>query len=248
MAAPGNDPIQLSALIDHLTNRMPNGDALQRLSAAVETSVHLNEVADHLIGHFVDQARRDGASWTEIGQHMGVTKQAAQKRFVPKQSEDLDFPRGGRLSRFTKRAHNVLAAAKLQAQDLGHPDVTPGHLVLALISEPDGLAARAIVHLGVPLDQLRATLVKQLGGQRRTSRRSRTGFSRETKKAIELALREALHLGHNYIGTEHLLLGVLRSDNEATARQLVSLGVSHAAAETWIRAELASLQAAGQLA
>jgi hypothetical protein len=240
-----NNPIQLGALIDHVTSTDPTGDALHHLSAAVETSIHLNEVADHLIGHFVDQARHDGASWTEIGQHMGVTKQAAQKRFVPKESEDVDFPQGGRLSRFTKRARNVLASAKLQAQDLRHPEVTPGHIVLGLISEPDGLAARAIVGLGVPLDEVRSTLLKDLGGMPRKARRSRTGFSRDAKKTIELALREALHLGHNYIGTEHLLLGLLRNDGEATAQLLVGLGVTHDAAEKWVRAELASMQATG---
>ncbi|NED49697.1 ATP-dependent Clp protease ATP-binding subunit, partial [Micromonospora aurantiaca] len=66
-------------------------DALEQLSSAVIAAEHLGEVADHLIGHFVDQARRSGASWTDIGTSMGVSKQAAQKRFVPKgASPDLD--------------------------------------------------------------------------------------------------------------------------------------------------------------
>jgi hypothetical protein len=245
MASAGKDPIQLDSLIDYVTKTHPGSDALHHLSTAVETSSHLGEVADHLIGHFVDEARRDGASWTEIGQHLGVTKQAAQKRFVPKNSEDIDFPAGGRLSRFTKRARNVLASAKLQARDLGHSEVKPGHIVLGLISEPDGLAARAIVALGVPLDRVRTSLIGELGGQVRKSRRSRVGFSRDAKKMIELALREALHLGHNYIGTEHLLLGLLRNDNEPTARLLIGLGVTHDAADRWVRAELTAIQAAG---
>ena len=61
-------------------------DALDQLTDAVLAADHLGEVADHLIGHFVDQARRSGASWTDIGRSMGVSKQAAQKRFVPKAS------------------------------------------------------------------------------------------------------------------------------------------------------------------
>src|ERR1700758_1922827 len=75
-------PVRLDDLITYV--RSQDGTALDHVSAAMRVSEHLGEVADHLIGHFVDQARRSGASWTEIGQAMGVTKQAAQKRFVPK--------------------------------------------------------------------------------------------------------------------------------------------------------------------
>src|ERR1700712_1663043 len=75
-------PVRLDDLIDAVTAL--HSDALEQLSDAVLTADHLGEVADHLIGHFVDRARRSGASWTDIGRSMGVTKQAAQKRFVPK--------------------------------------------------------------------------------------------------------------------------------------------------------------------
>src|SRR3954462_14587782 len=81
-------PVRLDDLIDFVRRRRPEGDALDHLSDAVLASERLGEVSDHLIGHFVDQARRAGASWTEIGRHMGVSKQAAQKRFVPKSSEE----------------------------------------------------------------------------------------------------------------------------------------------------------------
>src|SRR4051794_421690 len=81
-------------------------DALEQLTSAVVAAEHLGEVADHLIGHFVDQARRSGASWTDIGKSMGVSKQAAQKRFVPKDlTSDLDPSQG--FSRYTVRARNV---------------------------------------------------------------------------------------------------------------------------------------------
>src|SRR6516225_4631650 len=78
-------PVRLDELISYV--KSTDGNALDRVSAAVRISEHLGELADHLIGHFVDQARRTGASWTEIGQSMGVTKQAAQKRFVPRADE-----------------------------------------------------------------------------------------------------------------------------------------------------------------
>src|SRR4051794_29972341 len=76
------DTVRLDDLIDAI--KAVHEDALDQLTDAVMAADHLGEVADHLIGHFVDQARRAGASWTDIGRSMGVTKQAAQKRFVPK--------------------------------------------------------------------------------------------------------------------------------------------------------------------
>src|SRR5512144_1003117 len=97
------NPVRLDDLIDAIKKVHP--DELEQLSSAVIAADHLGEVADHLIGHFVDQARRSGASWTDIGRSMGVTKQAAQKRFVPKDSPDvviLDPAQG--FSRFTPRA------------------------------------------------------------------------------------------------------------------------------------------------
>ena len=78
-------PVRLDELISYVKGQ--DGTALDHVSAAVGISEHLGELADHLIGHFVDQARKTGASWTEIGLSMGVTKQAAQKRFVPKTSD-----------------------------------------------------------------------------------------------------------------------------------------------------------------
>ena len=81
-------PARLDDLIEYVKSQHPDGDPLQHFSDAVLTSDRLGELADHLIGHFVDQARKAGASWTEIGQSMGVSKQAAQKRFVPKKSEE----------------------------------------------------------------------------------------------------------------------------------------------------------------
>lgn len=75
-------PVRLDDLIDAIKTAHP--DTLEQLTSAVVAADHLGEVADHLIGHFVDQARRGGASWSDIGRSMGVTRQAAQKRFVPK--------------------------------------------------------------------------------------------------------------------------------------------------------------------
>src|SRR5262249_9382170 len=91
----------LDELIAYVHTAHPDGDALAQLSEAMEIGRRLNEHADHLIGHFVDQARRSGASWTAIGESMGVTKQAAQKRFVPGPGDEPTSADATLFQRFT---------------------------------------------------------------------------------------------------------------------------------------------------
>src|SRR5215468_132807 len=151
---PMSNPVRLDDLIESIKKVHP--DVLDQLADAVIAADHLGEVADHLIGHFVDQARRSGASWTEIGKSMGVTKQAAQKRFVAKASgeqPDLDPNQG--FTRFTARARNVVMAAQNEARAAGNAEIRPAHLVLGLLAEPEGIGAQAIVAQGVPLETVR---------------------------------------------------------------------------------------------
>src|SRR6478752_1777855 len=135
-----SNPVRLDDLIDAI--KTVHDEPLDQLTDAVLAGEALGEIADHLIGHFVDQARRSGASWTEIGKCMGVTKQAAQKRFVPKApdiSAALD-PEAG-FGRFTPRARNVVVEAQNKAHAAGNAEIQPDHLLLALFSDPGGLAA-----------------------------------------------------------------------------------------------------------
>ena len=220
--------VRLDDLITLVRSRHPDGDELARLGDAVAIGEHLGEVADHLIGHFVDQARRAGASWTDIGRHMGVTKQAVQKRFVPRAegATSRDF------ARFTDKARRAVVEAQAAARRLRQEQIAPEHLVLGLLTEPTALAATTLTTLGVDLDELRerteaglVTSDAELGEQ--------IPFSGPAKKVLELVFREALRLGHDHVGTEHLLLGLL-ADEESRAAQLI--GVTHAAAEEHITA------------
>ncbi|MGK2881313.1 MAG: Clp protease N-terminal domain-containing protein [Mycobacterium sp.] len=187
-----------------------NADALDQLTDAVLAAEHLGEVADHLIGHFVDQARRSGASWTDIGRSMGVTKQAAQKRFVPKapEAEAAMDPRAG-FSRFTPRARKVIVEAQNVARDALNSEIGTVHLILGLLTQPEGLAYALMTNQGIDDDKVRATcpLPPSSGG-----RLDLVPFDGAAKKALELTFREALRLGHNYIGTEHILLALLEAE------------------------------------
>jgi len=207
------NPVRLGDLIEAITK--VHTDPLDQLTNAVLAAEHLGEVADHLIGHFVDQARRSGASWTDIGRSMGVTKQAAQKRFVPKgpgAPSDLDPDQG--FSRFTLRARNTVVAAQNEAQAAGNDQIRVEHLVLGLLSEPDGLAARLMRAHGVTADAVRAAAAAALPPPA-GSVPDLVPFDSRAKKALELTFREALRLGHNYIGTEHILLALLELENGA---------------------------------
>ncbi|MEU5309359.1 Clp protease N-terminal domain-containing protein [Streptomyces sp. NPDC021562] len=211
-------------------------EPLDQLEDAVIAADHLGDVADHLIGHFVDQARRSGASWTEIGKSMGVTRQAAQKRFVPKESADLDPNQG--FNRYTPRARNVVMAAHNEALAARNPEGRPEHLVLGLLAEPDGLAAKAILAQGVLLDTVRQTAAAALPPAA-DEVPDLVPYGPEAKKALELTFREALRLGHNYIGTEHLLLALLEHENGDGV--LSGLGITKQATEAYVAQALALL-------
>jgi hypothetical protein len=238
-SARSTNPVRLDDLIAAI--EQVHTDALEQLSDAVLAADHLGEVADHLIGHFVDRARRSGASWSDIGRSMGVSKQAAQKRFVPKAESDLDPSQG--FSRFTARARNVVMAAQEEARAAGNTSITAGHLVLGLLSEPEGLGAKAIDAQGVPAETVRRTALATLPPAG-ADVPDLIPFDAQAQKALELTFRQALRLGHNYIGTEHILLAVL--DLEDGTGVLAGLGVDRARAEADVTAAVAAAAAQAQ--
>jgi ATP-dependent Clp protease ATP-binding subunit ClpA len=232
-------PVSLDELIAYVKTMNPRGGPLGNLSDAVSVGGDLDEKSDALIGHFVDQARRSGASWSQIGASMGVSKQAAQKRFVT-QWESAEF------SRFTQRSRNVLAAAARIAAGAGAEATGDAHLAAGLLSEPDGLAAKAIHGAGLADDRVLAALHLEpaaggAGGAGDEALR-RLRFTEAGRAALRGALKEAIRLGHNYIGTEHLLLGILFARGDA-GQCLGGLGVTAGLAERAIIQETARVQA-----
>jgi ATP-dependent Clp protease ATP-binding subunit ClpA len=227
------NPVRLDDLIDVI--KKVHEEPLEQLTDAVLAAESLGEIADHLIGHFVDQARRSGASWTEIGKCMGVTKQAAQKRFVPKADATALDPNSG-FSRFTDRARNVVVVAQNKAHSAGNNEITPGHLLLALFAEPDGLAAKALAKQNI--DAVAAAETVTLP-PKVDDVPALIPFNSSAKKALELTFREALRLGHNFIGTEHILLALLEVEDGHGPLQ--RLGVSKDAVERDVLTMLAAI-------
>ncbi|MGE2713611.1 Clp protease N-terminal domain-containing protein [Mycolicibacterium litorale] len=225
MADPISHPVRLDDLIDAI--KTVHSEPLEQLTDAVLAAEALGDVADHLIGHFVDQARRSGASWTDIGKCMGVTKQAAQKRFVPKaDAEPLDPNQG--FARFTPRARAAVVHAQNVARDARHAEISPDHLLLGLLVDTESLGIALLAAQGVTPEAVRdaVALIPAADGEALDL----VPFNGPAKKVLELTFREALRLGHNYIGTEHMLLALLES--EAADGPLHRLGVDKERAQT----------------
>jgi ATP-dependent Clp protease ATP-binding subunit ClpC len=127
--------------------------------------------------------------------------------------------------KFTERAREVLTLAQEEAQRFNHPFIGTGHLLLGLVREGDGVAARVLSNMGVQLPKVRQT-VELLVGRDETMVVSEIGLSPRAKIVIELAADEARRLDHHYIGTEHLLLGLIQEHEGVSGKVLHALGVN----------------------
>jgi hypothetical protein len=243
-------PVPLDNLIAYVKTLHPEGGPLENVSDAFAVSEQLDEQSDALLGYFVDQARRSGLPWSQIGAAMGVSKQAAQKRFVPGQTGD-HLRAGGfkTFSRFTDRAVRVLFAADRlaadstatgQSESAARSPIGAAQLAVAFLSEPEGLAAKAVRQAGLLPEQVYAAVgigpAPQLPNQDRASL-SELDFDDSAKAAFREALKWALRMGHNYIGTEHLLLGVLFSGGPVS-EAFADLGLPPQRAEELVTTEL----------
>ncbi|HEY6647625.1 MAG TPA: Clp protease N-terminal domain-containing protein [Mycobacterium sp.] len=208
------NPVRLDDLINAI--KKAHDQPLEQLTDAVIAADALGDIADHLIGHFVDQARKSGASWTEIGKCMGVTKQAAQKRFVAKADAALD-PEAG-FGRFTPRARNVVVVAQNKAHGAGNAEIGSDHLLLALFGEGEGLAVKLLAGQGIDADKVNKAVTLP---PRVDDIPVLIPFNGAAKKVLELTFRQALRLGHNYVGTEHIFLALYEAEDEdGTLHQL----------------------------
>ena len=130
---------------------------------------------------------------------------------------------GGMFERFTDRARRVVELAEGEARTRGHDYIGTEHVLLGLLAESGGVAERALNQLGITRDRV-GIEVDRIIGRGETPITGHIPFTKRAKKCLELSLREALQLGHNYIGTEHLLLGLVREKEGVAAEVLTQLG------------------------
>jgi ATP-dependent Clp protease ATP-binding subunit ClpC len=143
--------------------------------------------------------------------------------------------------RFTDRARRVVVLAQEEARMLDHNYIGTEHILLGLAHEGEGVAAKALERLGISLEAVRQ-LVEEIIGRGKQAPAGHIPFTPRAKKVLELSLRESLQLGHDYIGTEHILLGLVREGEGVAAKVLVRLGADL----NRVRAEVVKLVHGGQ--
>jgi hypothetical protein len=204
-------------------------DPLERVSAAAALKDQIEALGDELLDHFVKDARDRGCSWTQIGEALGVTRQAAQQRHRGLLGRLVAGLTEGRFRRFTPRARAAVIAAQTAARDRQHECIGTEHILLGLFDDTarGNVAVKALERFDVD----RAT-VEHLVDERMppgtTRVRGHIPFTPRAKKVLELTLREALRMGHNYIGCEHIVLALRREEKGLAAEILAERGVSHA--------------------
>ncbi|GLW13988.1 hypothetical protein Stsp01_07310 [Streptomyces sp. NBRC 13847] len=225
--------ISLADLIARLDEDLPGAGELARVTEARLRAQTLSDLGDQLIDHYVSQAKRSGASWTEIGDAIGVSKQAAQQRHAP-----------GPFERYTQRNRHSIVLAQEAARTHKHDSIGTEHLLLGLLGEPRGVAYGVLAKTASER-RIRDAIEEALPPAGEKALRGHIAFRPESKEAIEQARRASADLGHDWVGTEHTLLGLLRTEESPAARILRDLGFTPDELRETIRTEIAERAAAG---
>jgi histone H3/H4 len=228
----------LEELIESVQADAASDDPLDELSQAAQMAAGLEGTADALVGHFVDRSRISGHSWSQISGALGVSKQAVHKRFsVSAASFESGSPT---FDRFTPRAKEVLRAAAKEARHRGSESVEAEDLLIALFADAGSIAARVLKRAGITRDACERALAREVIDADKTVT-DRLPFSEPAKGALKSAVEEALRLAHNYVGTEHLLLGLYYNPEDPAARTLIGLGAKYEDIKAGIAKEFAEL-------
>jgi ATP-dependent Clp protease ATP-binding subunit ClpA len=260
-------PPTLQELIDTVRQDAGSDQPLDQLVTAAAAASQLEETTDALLGHFVDRCRRDGRSWTEISNALGVTKQAVHKRFASAAAAHIVAATPApSFERFTDRARHVVAASRRAASSLGADAVGTEHLLLALFAEPQGIAGRTLAAMNVTEDSVRTGIRAARAHDDAPDQRDRVEadqtagdepgaeqaslaadsvppYDEDAKRAMLDALTVALEFSHNYIGTEHVLLGLYRNSNSTAAWILGEAGALESTARAHVIDLLRQMQA-----
>ena len=206
-----NDPpIDLNDLVKRVQDRTRSSTELERLAIAVEYGELLKGMGEDLVGHFVEQARGAGASWAQVGEQLGVTKQAAHQRHFSRRLSfgfGRQFKSGGRgpFERFTEEAKEVIVKAQEEARGLLHNYLGVEYLLLGLSA--DRVAGPLLSAAGASGDAI-LDQVRQIVGEGRDAPAGTIPFTPRAKRALEVAARATGRSGEQ-IEPAHILLGVL---------------------------------------
>ncbi len=205
--------INLADLIAGLDEELADAGELARVSEAQLRARTLSDIGDQLVGHYVEKAKRAGASWTEVGDAIGVSKQAAQQRHTPAAFE-----------RFTDLNRHSIVLAQEAARMHKHDFIGTEHILLGLLGEPRGVAYEVLTAMTGSEQRIRNAVEEALPPAGKKAPRGHIAFRPDSKEVIDQALRASTDLGHDWVGTEHSLLGLMRVERSSAATILRGLG------------------------
>ena len=226
--------ISLADLIARLDEELPDASELARISEARLRAQTLSDLGDQLIDHYVSKAKQTGASWTEIGDAIGVSKQAAQQRHAPTAFE-----------RFTNLNRHSIVLSQEAARTHKHDAIGTEHLLLGLLGEPKGLAYELLLAKTESEQPIRDAIQEALPPAGKKAPRGHIPFHPESKEAIGQARRASSDLGHDWVGTEHTLLGLIRVAQSPAAQILRDLGFTSEELHETVKTEITRRRAAG---
>ena len=220
----------LDELVAQTRTKTASVDPLDLLATASRQQQELTDFGEQLLDYWVQHARAAGCSWAQIGGSLGVTKQAAQQRhsaargLLGKLKGKVAGVGEGMFTRFAPTARAAVVTAQEEARRLHHNFLGTEHLLLGLLADSDGVAATVLTAAGITRDGVRVA-VERIVGCGQVAPSGHIPFTPRAKRVLELSLREALQLGHNYIGTEHILLGLLTEGEGVGVQVLTETGV-----------------------
>lgn len=204
-------------------------DLIRQLGDAERLAGELSHLGESLVGYFVEQARAEGLSWSDIGAPRGLSRQGAQQRYAPFLSRLTlaDLLEAGVLRRFGEAGMVCLQSAEGHARRLRHDAIDSGDLLLALLDDEASLVVAVIRSLGGDPATIRGELEQSDGGQSTDQPGELIAVSPEARRALDGAAAEAR--GHK-VGPRHILLGLLRNPASRAGRALGAFGITKAAA------------------
>ena len=224
--------VSLADLIARLDEDLPDASDLARISEAHLRAQTLSSLGDQLVGHYVGKAKQAGASWTEIGDAIGVSKQAAQQRHAPAAFE-----------RFTDLNRHSIVLAQEAARAHKHDLIGTEHILLGLLGEPRGLAYQVLLAKTGSEQGIRNAIGEAMPPAGKKAPRGHIAFRPESKEAIDQARRASADLGHDWVGTEHLLLGLIRAEDSRAAQILRNLGFTSDELRETVKTEITNRSA-----
>jgi hypothetical protein len=211
--------VQLLALNECEVDDVGSAAALRKLLDGVSAG----QLGNHEVAEWLQERVRPAAPPTKPARPRSWRRKQRGTSTEPEQADD--WMEGEMFERFTGRARSVVKQAQAEARRLDHDHIGTEHVLLGLLLEQEGVGAKALLALGLSLDKVRADVERTV----RRGKGSPPGhipFTPRSKKVLELSLREALKLHHNYIGTEHILLGLIREGEGLAAKILVESGAN----------------------